>query len=242
LSYAGNAASDVRLKASVTPGQIAVDDFAAAAFGATLHASGHAEAADNGDRLLAEATVNGVDLQQLRHLTGGGAVPLTGRLEAQATADGAGASLDEAARAAHVAAVVWMTSGSISRDVIEKASLDIRRLFRKPTGMAPVACGLAVLEMRKSVGTLSPIRIRTADGTIAGQGAFDLSRNQIDMTIGSQSSTTSAFALDVPIQISGNINNPSVAPSSRSAALAVADLTKLPPFLRTAVQRNPCAR
>jgi hypothetical protein len=135
-----------------------------------------------------------------------------------------------------------MTSGSISRDVIEKASLDIRRLFRKPSGMAPIACALAVFEARKGVATLSPIRIRTADGTIAGQGEFDLNSNRIDMTIGSQSSTTSAFALDVPFQISGNINDPNVVPSSRPAALAVADLAKLPQALRAVVQRNPCAR
>jgi hypothetical protein len=135
-----------------------------------------------------------------------------------------------------------MTSGSISRDVIEKASLDIRRLFRKPKGMAPVSCLLGVFEMRKGMGMLSPLRIRTADGTIAGQGTFDLNRNEIDITIGSQSDTTSAFALDVPVQISGNINNPDVTPSTQSVEAAAADLTKLPPSLRPLVQRNPCAR
>jgi hypothetical protein len=123
-----------------------------------------------------------------------------------------------------------------------KASLDIRRLFRKSEGMVPVSCLLGVIEMRNGLGTLSPMRIRTADGTIAGQGTFDLRRNRINVTIGSQSATTSAFALDVPVQISGDINNPDVRPSTRSVALATADLNKLPPPLRPVVQRNPCAR
>ena len=242
LSYAGNTASDVALRASVTPGKITLDELAAVAFGAKLQGSGHAEAADKGNSLFAEVRVSGVDVQQLRRLTHGSPVPLTGRLNAQASANGTGDSLDVAARAAQVAAVVWMTAGSISRDVIEKASIDIRRLFRKPEGMAPVSCLLGVVEIRNGLGTLSPVRIRTADGTIAGQGTFDLRRNQINVTIGSQSATTSAFALDVPVQISGDINNPHVRPSTRSVALATADLEKLPPPLRPVAQRNPCVR
>jgi hypothetical protein len=242
LAYAGNTASDVALKAAVTPGRITIDEIGGVAFGARLQASGHGEAVDKGVRVLAEAGVTGVDVQQLRRLTGGTPVPVAGRLDAQASADGAGPTLDEAARAAHVAAVVWMTSGSISRDVIEKASLDIRRLFRKPEGMAPVSCLLGVFEIHKGVGTMSPLRIRTADGAIAGQGAFDLIRNQLDVTIGSQPATTSAFALDVPIRISGDINDPDVRPADRSVALAAADLTRLPPGLRAIAQRNPCVR
>jgi AsmA family protein len=97
-------------------------------------------------------------------------VPVSGRLDAQASTYGAGDSLDTAVRAAQVAAVVRMTAGSISRDVIEKASLDIRRLFRKSEGMAPVSCLLGVIEMRNGLGTLSPMRIRTADGTMLGKG------------------------------------------------------------------------
>jgi hypothetical protein len=242
LSYAGNNASDGTVKAAVTPGRITLDEFAAVAFGAKLKGSGHAEAGDKGNRLFAEAAISGVDVQQLRRLTGGSPVPIAGRLDAEASAEGGGDTLDAAVRAAQVAAVVWMTAGSISRDIVEKASLDVRRLFRKPEGMVPVYCLLGVVEIRNGLGTLSPVRIRTADGTIAGQGTFDLRRNRIDVTIGSQSATTSAFALDVPVQIRGDINNPGVHPSTRPVAFATADVNKLPPLLRPVVQRNPCAR
>jgi hypothetical protein len=144
---------------------------------------------------------------------------------------------------ARVDAVVWMTAGSISRDVIEKASIDIRRLFRKPRGMVPVNCMLGVIALRGGQGTLSPIRIRTTDGTIAGQGTFDLRANRMDVTVGSQSSTTSSFALDVPVRISGNMNNPDVRPSSsRSIAFATANLSQVPPSLRSVAGRNPCIR
>ena len=242
LGYAGTAVSNVTLKLAVTPGQIAVNELAAEAFGAKLTASGYAEAPETGGHAVVEASVSGVDVQQLRRLTGGSAMPLAGRMDAQAYAEGAGDTLDAAARAAHGAAVAWMTSGSITLDLVEKASTDIRRLFRKPTGMAPVTCLLSVFEWHKGVGTLSPLRIRTADGTIAGAGMFDPWRHEIDVTIGSQPGSTSAFALDVPIRISGNVNDPEVSPSTRSVAQAAADLTQLPPSLRPVVQRNPCAR
>jgi uncharacterized protein involved in outer membrane biogenesis len=242
LAYAGTMASGVALKLAVAPGQITVDELAAEALGAKLTASGHAEAPETGGHAVVEASVSGVDVQQLRRLTGGSAVPLAGRVDAQAYAEGAGDTLDAAARAAHGAAVAWMTSGSISIDLLEKASTDIRLIFRKPTGMAPVSCLLGVLEWRKGVGTLAPLRIRTADGTIAGEGTVDLLRHQIDVTISSQPDSTSTFALDVPVRISGTINDPAISPATRSVAQAAPDLTQLPPLLRPAVQRNPCAR
>ena len=82
-----------------------MDEFAAGAFGAKPKASGHAEAGDKASRLFAEAAVSGVDVPQLRRLTGGTLVPIAGRLDAEA---------------------------------VEKASLDVRRLFRKPESMVPV--------------------------------------------------------------------------------------------------------
>lgn len=94
--------------------------------------------------------------------------------------------------------------------------------------------------MRAGAGTVSPLRIRTASGTIAGQGRFDLYRDQIDVTIGSQATTTSDFALDIPFRISRSLSNPDVRPSGRKATLATADVNKLLPTLQQAARRNPC--
>jgi hypothetical protein len=69
--------------------------------------------------------------------------------------------------------------------------------------MSPISCLVGVLDIRGGIGTLSPLRIRSADGTITGRGSFDIYRRQIDITVASEAHTTSLFALDVPLRVNG---------------------------------------
>ncbi len=247
VGYRGVTATDARLAAALTPARLAVSDFALTYAGARASASGAVEAAGQGGRVSVNLAVANADVQALRRLLGSGPVPLLGRLEAQVAAQSEGATLNAAARVANVSAVVAMTGGSIAREVVEMASTDVRLLFRRARGMTPVSCLLGVLTMRGGVGTLAPLRVRAAEGTIVGNGTFDLYRRQVDVTIGSDAKSTSTFALDVPVRISGSLANPSVRPAQWSAAgraaLAAGDATAaLPPGLRQAAQRNPCLR
>ncbi len=216
--------------------------------GARAEASGAVEAAGRGGRVSLNLSVNNADVQELRRLLGSGPVPLLGRLEIQGAAQADGATLNAAVRAADVSAVIEMAGrGSIAREVIEMASTDVRLLFRRARGMTPVSCLLGVLTMRGGVGTVEPLRVRAAEGTVAGSGTFDLYRRRIDMTIGSEAKSTGAFALDVPVRISGSLADPSVRPAQWSAAgrarLAAGDATAaLPPGLRQTAQRSPCSR
>jgi uncharacterized protein involved in outer membrane biogenesis len=239
-TFQGNIATDVKLAIAVTAGRVDVDEVAATAFGARWQGSAHAEAIDKASQLSAELSVSGVDVQQLRRAIGARDLPLTGRLDARMAADSVGRSLDSAIKAAHVTAVASMRGGSIAQDLVEKASADIRRLFRAPKGMTPIACLLGVVDMRAGVGVVSPLRIRTAAGTIAGQGRFDLNRQLLDLTVGSQSTTTGDFALDVPFRISGPFGNPNIEPSRSRPSLATADLSRLPPALGIVARQNPC--
>jgi hypothetical protein len=66
------------------------------------------------------------------------------------------------------------------------------------------------------------------------------------MTIGSEARTTSAFALDIPVRISGSFASPSVQPARWSdggrALMAATDtVAQLPPGLREVARRNACA-
>ena len=248
VGYGGATATDARLDAALTPGRIAVSNVSLTYAGARAEASGAMEAAGRGARVSLGLSVDNADVQELRRLLGSGPVPLLGRLEMQAAAQADGATLNAAVRAADASAVIGMAGhGSIAREVIEMASTDVRLLFRRARGMTPVSCLLGVLTMRDGVGTVSPLRVRAAEGTVAGSGTFDLLRHRIDMTIGSEAKSTGAFALDIPVRISGSLADPSVRPARWSAAgrarLAAGDeIAALPPGLRQAARRNPCSR
>jgi hypothetical protein len=138
-----------------------------------------------------------------------------------------------------------MRGGAIQKNVIEMASADIRSLFRTDRGLTPVTCLLAGLDMRAGVGTVAPLRIRSAEGTISGSATFNLYRHSFDLTIGSEAKSTGLFALDIPIRASGSFGAPIITPAQWSAQgramLAAADsLSQLPPALRDWARHYPC--
>ena len=87
------------------------------------------------------------------------------------------------------------------------------------------------------------MRIKTSDGTITGGGYYDAHRDYLDMTIGTQSATTSFFSLDVPVRITGSATNPDVAPvfGGSRRLTATGRLEELPPDLRDFARANACA-
>jgi hypothetical protein len=80
------------------------------------------------------------------------------------------------------------------------AWLNARLIFRNAAGMSPISCLVGVLDIRGGIGTLSPLRRRSADGMITGRGSFNIYWHQIDITVASEARTTSLFALDVPVR------------------------------------------
>jgi AsmA family protein len=245
LVYNGIQGSDVSLSAAVMPGHIALRALALTYLGASIRADGRLEAAGKIGRVSAKVVVSGADIQQLRLVLGLASVPLSGKLDAQLVAWSSGATFNAAARAADVVAAVSMKGGTIARQVIEMASTDIRLLFRKAQGTTPVSCLLGVLNMNDGVGTISPLRIRTASGTVVGEARFDLYRRTLDLMIGSQPASTGIFALDIPIRVYGTFANPTVrpaqwSPASRAKFATATVPTRLPPSLQQLVNQNPC--
>jgi AsmA family protein len=245
LVYNGIQGSDVSLSTAVTPDHIALRALALTYLGASIRADGRLDAAGNIGRASAKVAVSGADVQQLRHLLGLRSVPLSGKLDAQLFASSSGATFNEAARSADVVAAVSMKGGTIARQVIEMASTDIRLLFRKAQGTTPVSCLLGVLTMNAGIGTISPLRIRAASGTVVGEAQFDLYRRTFDLTIGSQPASTGIFALDIPIRVYGTFANPTVrpaqwSPASRARVATATSASRLPPSLLQLVNRNPC--
>ncbi|RAI58543.1 AsmA family protein [Roseicella frigidaeris] len=245
LLYSRLEARDVVFEGSLEPRHIAVSTLALSTSGARLRASGRVDAKGEGGVVAAEVRMEAGDVETMRRVLGLRPLPLAGRLDGWVTAQGEGERLNAAARGARVSAVLAMQQGQIAREVIEMASTDIRLLFRTPRGMVPVTCLLGMLEMRAGVGEVAPLRIRAATGQVAGTASFDLNRRQLDLVIGSLRSTTSFWALDIPVRVFGSFGDPSIRPASWSAdgraRLAAGDVVApLPPRLRDFAQRNPC--
>jgi uncharacterized protein involved in outer membrane biogenesis len=250
LAYAGVEA----VEATVRPGKIAVEALSMGYLGAKIRATGEITEVDRGHSagersgggtVSAEVEVADLDIQALRRLLGIGSLPLAGRVEGQLSVKGTGATLNEAAREARISTVATMTGGSIARKIIELASTDARTLFRIARGMTPIACAVAVLDVRAGIGTISPLRIETADGTIVAKGRFDLYRGTLDLTVNSESRTTSVFALDVPLRVNGTLSNPRIGPAELSSAgrAGVAsgdDVSRLVPSLQPFARRSRC--
>ena len=76
---------------------------------------------------------------------------------------------------------------------------------------------------------------------------MDFLRQRLDLTIQSESASTSFFALDVPISISGDFQHPTIRPQIGSSgaslkSMAEDPLQDLPQDLREMGQRNSCLR
>lgn len=239
--------SDPSLDAAIEPGRWTVSALGFGIFGGQVQADGAVLPAADGTSAHADASVHldGLDVQATRRALGAGAVPLGGRIEGRAVLQTEGATLERAIADASASAVVTLKGGSIAREVIEAASTDARALFRSARGYVPVSCLLGLVTLHGPELSIAPLRIRSSAGTIIGRGRANLVRRTVDLTIASESSTTSAFALDVPLHVSGPFSKPSIVPAELSARgraqLAEPDaVRRLPSELQADARRSPC--
>lgn len=248
--YAGIQGSDLTVSGSLKPGRIAVDVLSLNYLGAPFLASGQIDAvpgrADSGGgHVTANVDMTWMDIQALRKLLAVGDLPLLGRVDGKVLVDATGSTLNAAAHGARLSAVFAMDNGSISRQFVELASTDARMIFRKAAGMSAITCLVGVVDIRGGIGTVSPLRIRSADGTITGRGSFDIFRHEIDFTVASEAATTGLFALDVPMRVTGSFTSPTIRPATLSAAgraeLSSGDnVSRLLPGLQSFARRSPC--
>ncbi len=244
LIYYRFSASDVALKAKVVPKKISVENLSLLYAGTRAVVSGAAEQKGPVAQIDLSANLSGDDLRTLLRSVGVSPVPIGGGFSAQAVSTMTGDDLVRAMRGARTTVLVTMTGGSLDTNIVEMISLNARRLFRKPTGTSGISCMLGVVDMTGLAGRLRPLRIRTSDGTLAGVGTFDLQKKWLDLTVGSLSSTTDFFALDIPINISGPLDNPRVLPAGKSTArdhlFSGDELGGLPPAQQAAARANRC--
>ena len=133
-----------------------------------------------------------------------------------------------------------MIDGQVSRDVVEKASADLRTLFRKGKGMSQVRCLLGIAKVENGVAQVSPLILRTPEATLTGGGTIDLAQRRLDLTIRSDPKSTGFFALDLPIRISGALDAPKAAADSKSKLKPNLALPEVAKPIRKVAEESRC--
>ena len=243
VDYGRLRADDAELKGRIAKGEAAIDTLNFALGGGRVTASAQAASVEGGVEISADLAWSGADADALARRLGAGPGQIAGRFDARAIARGTARTMDGLIKAARGQAVIGMTGGLISRDLLEKLSGDLRTLFRKGEGRTQVSCLLGFVSLRDGIARLAPLRLRAAEGTAVGGGQVDLAKQRLDLVLRTERASTNFFALDVPLRISGRLSDPQVAPTTAEAVapyeVAVGELA---PDLAPVADGNPCRR
>ena len=243
IAYLTTEADRFDLKAKLAPGLVSVDQLALDIGGGSARSKVTIANRDSKAVVDFDGSLSGVDAAKLARLMGWGKMPIGGPITSHVSGNMTGATLTEARQANRIFGVLTMDGGTIDRQLVSLASTDIRSLFGSRSGSGRLDCLLVILNLQDGRGTIAPLRIKTAGGTITGGGSYDAARDYLDMTIGTQSSTTSFFALDVPVRISGPVTDFNVAPAFGGSRRmnAVGNIGDLPPDMQAFANGNACA-
>lgn len=246
LTYEARHLADFAVAARLRAGQVAVSDLSFAFAGGKVAASGAAQSVAEGSRITVDAMLSDAKAGSIAHaLDGeGDAAEIAGRLDGRLTLEMTGATLAAALKTSRGAAVLGMVDGRIARDLIERASTDLRTLFRKGEGWAQLSCALGTVRLQDGMAMIATMRLRTPDTTLTGEGQVDLVNKSVDVTVQTESGATSLLALRLPLRVSGTFDGLSVAPvfstSTAQPKGGAGDLAN--PALQRLVERNPCRR
>jgi uncharacterized protein YhdP len=217
-----------------------VDSVKFAVAGTTFEANATAKTDGKATRLHLNAGLPGGNLSALLKTFGAATKEIAGQISARIALDATATRLGDVLAQGEGSAVFAMIDGKVSRDVIEKASADLRTLFRKGEGMSSVRCLLGIARIENGVAQVSPLILRTPEATLTGGGTIDLAQRRLDLSIRSDPKSTGFFALDLPIRISGALDAPKAAPDSKSTFKTNLALPELPKPIRKVAEESRC--
>lgn len=233
--------ADVKLQGRTRPGEVTIDKASFNVAGGTVEGAGTARATPAGGDITVDANAAALEAGQLADMLGGQNSDLTGHVDGRLSLALSGPTPAEALKHSHGQAVVSMTQGRVSRDLVERASVDLRTLFRAGEGSAPLTCLLGVAALKDGVATVGPLRLRTPSTTLAAGGRIDLLTDRVDLVL--QSAGGGFFALKVPLRISGSFAKVAAKPALGADLPPLRPQnTELGPGLRQLADGNPCLR
>jgi uncharacterized protein involved in outer membrane biogenesis len=245
LIYGGTQVANLKAEMRLTAGELLIPALSFAVAGGRLELSGRIQTAAAGNHVVAEAALSTADSDQLAGLAGVLPGQIVGQVEGRVRLEMTGDTMKTALKTSQGQAVLALMQGRIARDLLERASTDLRSLFRKGEGSVEVTCLLGVADLRNGVATIAPLRLRTPETMLVGGGRVNLPTAQLDLTIKAEGGSRSIFALQVPIHIGGSFDQPSLSPALGSSTAwldAPRDdaAHKLAPALEQLAARNPC--
>jgi uncharacterized protein involved in outer membrane biogenesis len=245
--WGGVQMGDLDLHLSITPGKMAVSEASLSLAGGGITGSAEAVPAGEGVAITSHTAVAGLDVGPLLRMIGSASRVISGRVDGRINLALTSNTLGDALGAARGQLALAITKGQVARQVLRMASTDLGLLFHKESGMIPILCLLAVANVHDGIAAISPLRLRTHDGTIVGGGSINLRHQTLDITFETVSETTGFFSLDIPIHVTGNLADPGVHPGSKNemhalAAQAARNLRQLSPDLAPVATANPCVR
>jgi uncharacterized protein involved in outer membrane biogenesis len=243
FTYETRRLADFAVAAHTRAGQLSVSALSFAFAGGKVEASGSAQAVAKGSHIAMIAALTRADADRLAQTIDAETGQIAGKIDGRLVLDMTGATLTDAFKTSRGQAVLTMTDGRVVRDLVERASADLRTLFRKGEGWTPVTCLLGIVDLRDGIASISPFRLRTPDTTLVGLGHANLATKHVDMIVKTETGATSLLALKLPLRVSGGFDKITVAPSFDSTAPepAVGDPGHLlKPELQLLAERNPC--
>ena len=246
LTYERIRVTQPKMSVALEPRLLKLDGASFGALSGQIRLAGQIHAAEDGKTATLSTTISaiGLDVAELRRALGIDRLPLAGRMDVHAVADGTGTAAQTALRTGRASLVATMRGGSVSQEVVELASTNVAGLFRSSRAMVKLDCLLAAMEVRAGIASVGPVRLRSTQGTILARGQLDLVRETMDMVVASEAKTTGALALDIPVRVTGRFSDPSIAPAGAAAgraALAGGSAKSVAAPLRSYAERSGCA-
>ena len=243
LTVAGRKLRTVTLDGRLNGGDVTLKELSFALGGGRLSAGGTLDGEGKDGRLALRLRLAKAEIAALAAELGAKGKEIRGRLEAAARLSMAGPTVGVALKQSDGAAVLLMRDGQVAQSLIEQLSADLRGLFRERHDSVPVSCLLGVVTLKDGIGVIAPLRLESQTAVAIGAGKIDLVRKRLDLTVRTERDSTSFFALDIPVRISGPLDHLSAAPAPGNDGdwlrqPATADV--LPPDLQKIANGSAC--
>ncbi len=161
--YGSGELADFALEARSRPGELTIGKLAFDFAGGRIEGSGGTRSAGTAGRAAADVAFAGLDADQLVQLLKGPPGQLAGRVNGRAVLEMTGTTAKDGLQQSSGEAVLAMAQGQVARDLVEKASTDLRTLFRKGEGVAQLSCLVGYVELENGRATIAPLRLRTPE-------------------------------------------------------------------------------